>query len=174
MTKEFYTPYMYMLKQEKENINDLYNYRLIGNIFLNEDNLKPENKHYIYIFGLFPCKYIPSAYIPLNYKNLMQNINRINPNKTPLSKIFKNNDTEIAKQLQNKIKQFISKEAIYNNINISKFAIILTFFWSIILLLFNYTLLYYYRASFNYILASILFILLLFSIIWKIIYTVQN
>jgi len=174
MTKEFYTPYMYMLKQEKENINDLYNYRLIGNIFLNEDNLKPENKHYIYIFGLFPCKYIPSAYIPLNYKNLMQNINRINPNKTTLSKIFKNNDTEIAKQLQNKIKQFISKEAIYNNINISKFAIILTFFWSIILLLFNYTLLYYYRASFNYILASILFILMLFSIIWKIIYTVQN
>jgi hypothetical protein len=174
MSKEFYTPYMYMLKQEKENIDNQYNYRLISNIFLNENNFKPDNKHYMYIFGLFPCKYIPSAYIPLNYKNLMQNINRINPTNHVLSKIFNNSDTEIAKQLQNKIKQFISKEAIYNNINISKFAIILMFFWSIILLLFNYILLYYYRASFNYILASILFILLLFSIIWKIIYTVQN
>ena len=77
-------------------------------------------------------------------------------------------------KLSDKIKQFTSKESIYNNMNISRFAIILIFFWSIILLLFNYILLYYYRSSFNYILAFILFILLLFSIIWKIIYTVQN
>ena len=174
MSKEFYTPYMYMLKKEKEDINDQYNYRLISNIFLNEDNFKANNKYYIYIFGLFPCRYIPSAYIPLNYKNLMQNINRINPTHTVLSNIFNKTDSEIAKELQNKIKQFINKDAVYNNLNISKFAIILLFFWSIILLLFNYILLYYYRSSFNYILASILFILLLFSIIWKIIDTVQN
>lgn len=164
MSEEFLTYFNYMLKQEEENKDDKYNYRLISNIFLNNNNFKPENIQYIYIFGLFPCKYIPSAYIPLNYKNSMRNKHNIN-----------GIDIEIdIEKLSDKIKQFTSKESIYNNMNISRFAIILIFFWSIILLLFNYILLYYYRSSFNYILAFILFILLLFSIIWKIIYTVQN
>ena len=170
--KEFQIPYLFMLRQENEDKNNDYNYRLISNIFLNESNFDPKNDHYLYIFGLFPCKYIPSAYIPFNYKKLLQNIKRINPKDIKLSDIFTNEKP--AEELKKRIEKFINKDAIYNKLNLSQFAIILIFYWSIILLLFNYVFLYYYRSVFNYMLAVILFGLLLFSIIWKIIYTVQN
>jgi len=64
ITSEFQKYYFYMLKKEIEDKNYDYNYRLISNIFLNDNNLNSNNDHYIYLFGLFPCKYIPSAYIP--------------------------------------------------------------------------------------------------------------
>ena len=162
-----------MLKKEIEDKNYDYNYRLISNIFLNDNNLNSNNDHYIYLFGLFPCKYIPSAYIPFNYKKLLQNVNRINPKKIiPFTEIF--NEKNIAEQLKKKIENFLNENAAYNKLNLYQFAIILIFYWSIILLLINYIFLYYYRSIFNYMLAAILFILLLFSIIWKMIYTIQN
>jgi hypothetical protein len=117
---------------------------------------------------------MPSAYIPFNYKKLLQNINRINPkNIIKFEEIFKS-DVKVQEELKKRIENFTNKDAIYNKINLSLFAIILIFYWSIILLLFNYIFLYYYRSVFNYMLAVILFGLLLFSIIWKMIYTIQN
>jgi len=170
--KEFQIPYLFMLRHENEDKNNDYNYRLISNIFLNENNFDPKNDHYLYIFGLFPCKYIPSAYIPFNYKKLLQNIKRINPKDIKLSDIFINEKP--AEELKKRIEKFINKDAIYNKLNLSQFAFILIFYWSIILLIFNYVILYYYKTVFNYMLAVILFGLLLFSIIWKMIYTIQN
>lgn len=162
-----------MLKKENEDKNNDYNYRLISNIFLNDNNFNSKNDNYIYLFGLFPCKYIPSAYIPFNYKKLLQNINRINPKKNiPFENIF--NEKNIAEQLKKKIENFLNENATYNKLNLYQFAIILIFYWSIILLLINYIFLYYYRSIFNYILAAILFVLLLFSVVWKMIYTIQN
>jgi hypothetical protein len=166
---EFRNPYLFMLKPSSNDKNNDYNYRLISNIFLNDDNLK-ENKRYLYIFGLLPCKYIPSAYIPLNRKKLLENNNRLDTEITDVFqdvKVFNDN-------FQKKIKQFMNKSAIYNNLNLSTFGIILIIYWSLVLLILNYVVLYYYGSSFNNILATILFILLLFSIIWKMIYTVQN
>lgn len=178
---EFHKPYIYMLKSDDEinnnndNVYNNYRYRLISNIFLNNNNFNPNNEHYLYIFGLFPCKYMPSAYIPFNYKKILQNINRIDySDGTIYNNEFNSNKQIVTTELKNKIKQFINKDSIYNKLNLSYFATILIFFWSIILLLLNYVVLYYYRSSFNYILAIILFILLIFSVIWKIIYTVQN
>jgi hypothetical protein len=168
---EFRNPYLFMLKPSTNDKNNDYNYRLISNIFLNDENLKEINKRYLYIFGLLPCKYIPSAYIPLNRKKLSENNKRLDTEKITdvfqELKVFNDN-------FQKKIKQFMNKSAIYNNLNLSTFGIILIIYWSLVLLILNYVVLYYYGSSFNNILATILFILLLFSIIWKMIYTVQN
>ena len=153
--------------------NNEYNYRLISNIFLNNDNLNTNNKRYLYIFGLFPCKYIPSAYIPLNRKKLLENTKRLDVKSDTVTTVFRN-EAQFTKQFHNKIKQFMTKNTIYNNLNLSVFGIILIIYWSLVLLILNYLMLYYYRTFFNNILAAILFILLLFSIIWKMIYTVQN
>jgi hypothetical protein len=171
---EFRKPYLFMLKPPNDimNINE-YNYRLISNIFLNNDNLNKDNKRYLYIFGLFPCKYIPSAYIPLNRKKLLENTKRLDVKSDTISSIFLN-EQQFNKHFQNKVKQFMNKNTIYNNLNLSVFGIILIIYWSLVLLFLNYVMLYYLRSSFNNILATILLILLLFSIIWKMIYTVQN
>jgi hypothetical protein len=171
---EFRKPYLFMLKPPNDimNINE-YNYRLISNIFLNNDNLNKDNKRYLYLFGLFPCKYIPSAYIPLNRKKLLENTKRLDVKSDTISSIF-HNEQQFNKHFQNKVKQFMNKNTIYNNLNLSVFGIILIIYWSLVLLFLNYVMLYYLRSSFNNILATILLILLLFSIIWKMIYTVQN
>ena len=171
---EFRKPYLFMLKPPNDimNINE-YNYRLISNVFLNNDNLNKDNKRYLYIFGLFPCKYIPSAYIPLNRKKLLENTKRLDVKSDTIRSIFLN-EQQFNKHFQNKIKQFMNKNTIYNNLNLSVFGIILIIYWSLVLLFLNYVMLYYLRSSFNNILATILLILLLFSIIWKMIYTVQN
>ena len=171
---EFRKPYLFMLKPPNDimNINE-YNYRLISNVFLNNDNLNKDNKRYLYIFGLFPCKYIPSAYIPLNRKKLLENTKRLDVKSDTIRSIFLN-EQQFNKHFQNKVKQFMNKNTIYNNLNLSVFGIILIIYWSLVLLFLNYVMLYYLRSSFNNILATILLILLLFSIIWKMIYTVQN
>ena len=174
MGLEFRKPYLFMLKPTNDIMNNNeYNYRLICNVFLNNDNLNKDNKRYLYIFGLFPCKYIPSAYIPLNRKKLLENTNRLDVKPDIIKNIFQN-EVQFNKQFQNKIKQFMNKNTIYNNLNLSVFGIILIIYWSLVLLFLNYLMLYYFRSSFNNILAGILLILLLFSIIWKMIYTVQN
>ena len=174
MGLEFRKPYLFMLKPTNDIMNNNeYNYRLICNVFLNNDNLNKDNKRYLYIFGLFPCKYIPSAYIPLNRKKLLENTNRLDVKPDIIKSIFRN-EAQFNKQFQNKIKQFMNKNTIYNNLNLSVFGIILIIYWSLVLLFLNYLMLYYFRSSFNNILAGILLILLLFSIIWKMIYTVQN
>jgi len=174
MGLEFRKPYLFMLKPTNDIMNNNeYNYRLICNVFLNNDNLNKDNKRYLYIFGLFPCKYIPSAYIPLNRKKLLENTNRLDVKQDIIKSIFRN-EAQFNKQFQNKIKQFMNKNTIYNNLNLSVFGIILIIYWSLVLLFLNYLMLYYFRSSFNNILAGILLILLLFSIIWKMIYTVQN
>ena len=174
MGLEFRKPYLFMLKPTNDIMNNNeYNYRLICNVFLNNDNLNKDNKRYLYIFGLFPCKYIPSAYIPLNRKKLLENTKRLDVKPDIIKSIFQN-EVQFNKQFQNKIKQFMNKNTIYNNLNLSVFGIILIIYWSLVLLFLNYLMLYYFRSSFNNILAGILLILLLFSIIWKMIYTVQN
>ena len=175
MGLEFRKPYLFMLKPTNDIMNNNeYNYRLICNVFLNNDNLNKDNKRYLYIFGLFPCKYIPSAYIPLNRKKLLENTKRLVDVKPDIIKNIFRNEVQFNKQFQNKIKQFMNKNTIYNNLNLSVFGIILIIYWSLVLLFLNYLMLYYFRSSFNNILAGILLILLLFSIIWKMIYTVQN
>ena len=175
MGLEFRKPYLFMLKPTNDIMNNNeYNYRLICNVFLNNDNLNKDNKRYLYIFGLFPCKYIPSAYIPLNRKKLLENTKRLVDVKPDIIKNIFQNEVQFNKQFQNKIKQFMNKNTIYNNLNLSVFGIILIIYWSLVLLFLNYLMLYYFRSSFNNILAGILLILLLFSIIWKMIYTVQN
>ena len=171
---EFRKPYLFMLKPPNDIMkNNEYNYRLISNIFLNNDNLNTNNKRYLYLFGLFPCKYIPSAYIPLNRKKLLENTKRLDVKDSDITNVF-TNKSEFIKQFHNKIKQFTNTNTIYNNLNLSIFGIILIIYWSIVLLFLNYIMLYYYRNYFNNILAAILFILLIFSIVWKMIYTVQN
>jgi hypothetical protein len=175
MGLEFRKPYLFMLKPTNDIMNNNeYNYRLICNVFLNNDNLNKDNKRYLYIFGLFPCKYIPSAYIPLNRKKLLENTKRLEENKSDIIKNIFRDEVQFNKHFQNKIKQFMNKNTIYNNLNLSVFGIILILYWSLVLLFLNYLMLYYFRSSFNNILAGILLILLLFSIIWKMIYTVQN
>lgn len=171
---EFRKPYLFMLKPPDDIMkNNEYNYRLISNIFLNENNLKEENKRYLYIFGLFPCKYIPSAYIPLNRKKLFENFNRLKQTTSNIEELF-GQKKKFETKLQDIIRQFANKISIYNNLNLTLFGIILIFFWALVLLFINYVVLYYLGSSFNNILAFILFVLLLFSIIWKMIYTVQN
>lgn len=171
---EFRKPYLFMLKPPNDIMkNNEYNYRLISNVFLNNDNLNTNNKRYLYLFGLFPCKYIPSAYIPLNRKKLLENTKRLDVKDSDITNVYTNKN-EFIKQFHNKIKQFTNTNTIYNNLNLSIFGIILIIYWSIVLLFLNYVMLYYYRNSFNNILVAILFILLIFSIVWKMIYTVQN
>ena len=124
MGLEFRKPYLFMLKPTNDIMNNNeYNYRLICNVFLNNDNLNKDNKRYLYIFGLFPCKYIPSAYIPLNRKKLLENTNRLDVKPDIIKSIFRN-EAQFNKQFQNKIKQFMNKNTIYNNLNLSVFGII--------------------------------------------------
>lgn len=81
---------------------------------------------------------------------------------------------ELSAKLDKLIKNFRSKHSIYNNLHTTPFVIILIIFWVIVILSFIYIFYYYYSSAFNYILAFILFALLLFAIIFKMFYIVHS
>lgn len=178
--KEFQQPYNYMLYSKEENIDEEYRYRLLSNIFVDTTYRPKNNQKFLYLFGIFPCDNMPASYIPFNYKKLSQNFNRISKNNT-----FTNNDyekvftamnykKELSAKLDKLIKNFKSKHSIYNNLHTTPFVIILIIFWVIVILSFMYIFYYYYSSAFNYILAFILFALLLFAIIFKMFYIVHS
>ena len=179
--KEFQKPYLYRLKSnDKYNEDEEYRYRLLSNLLF-----KPYNERdpeYLYFFGMLPCDLLPSAYIPLNYKNHVRNFNRLTKNdKFPESnyiEIFNENfNINDKKTIKNELKNFLinfeSEHSLYN-FNYLPFIINLIILWTIVIFMIMYISLYYYAELFNYILALILTILLVGSIIWKMIYTLQN
>jgi hypothetical protein len=179
--KEFQQPYNYMLYSKEENRDEEYRYRLLSNIFADTTYSPKDDTKYLYLFGIFPCDNMPASYIPFNYKQLSRNFNRISRNNTftknDYAKVFieyPNYKKELSAKLDRLIKGFRSKHSIYNNLYTTPFVIILIIFWTIVLLSFMYIFYYYYYSAFNYILAFILFSLLLFAIIFKMFYIVHS
>jgi hypothetical protein len=182
---EFQKPYNYMLHSKEENIDEEYRYRLLSNIFVDKAYSPKDDIKYLYLFGIFPCDNMPASYIPFNYKKLSQNFNRISKNnkfkENEYKDVFKNTlpvtanyKKNLSAKLDRLIKAFKSKHSIYNNLHTMPFVIILIIFWTIVILGFMYILYYYYYSVFNYILAFVLFVLLLFAIIFKMFYIVHN
>lgn len=185
--KEFQQPYLYRLKSTNEEDED-YRYRLLSNLLFSPyDEKDPE---YLYFFGIIPCELIPSAYIPLNYKNHSKNFYRLSKNdkfveahyKETYNKIlqgdvkrdFSFNDKKIIKEeLKNMLTKFESNHSIYN-FNYLPMTINIIILWTIVIFMIMYISLYYYAQIFNYILAITVSVLLVLSIIWKMIYTLQN
>ena len=179
---EFRQPYNYMLHSKEENIDEEYRYRLLSNIFVDKSYSPKDDFKFLYLFGIFPCDNMPASYIPFNYKNLSQNFNRISKNNKFKNKEYKevfgvdtvNYKKDLSEKLDKLIKAFKSKHSLYNNLHTMPFIIILIILWTIVILGFMYILYYYYYSVFNYILAFVLFVLLLFAIIFKMFYIVHN
>lgn len=185
--KEFQHPYSYRLKSTNEEDED-YRYRILSNLLFSPyDEKDPE---YLYFFGIIPCELIPSAYIPLNYKNHSKNFYRLSKNdkfveahyKETYNKIlqgdverdFSFDDKKIIKEeLKNMLTNFESNDSIYN-FNYLPMTINIIILWTIVIFMIMYISLYYYAQIFNYILAITVSVLLVLSIIWKMIYTLQN
>lgn len=185
--KEFQQPYLYRLKSTNEEDED-YRYRLLSNLLFSPyDEKDPE---YLYFFGIIPCELIPSAYIPLNYKNHSKNFYRLSKNdkfveahyKETYNKILQgdvesdfsfDNKKIIKEELKNMLTNFESNDSIYN-FNYLPMTINIIILWTIVIFMIMYISLYYYAQIFNYILAITVSVLLVLSIIWKMIYTLQN
>ena len=76
---EFQKPYLYRLKSnDKYNEDEEYRYRLLSNLLFTPYNER--DPEYLHFFGMLPCDLLPSAYIPLNYKNHVRNFNRLSKN----------------------------------------------------------------------------------------------
>ena len=179
--KEFQTPYLYRLETASDDNNDEeYRYRLLSNLLFTPYNEK--DPEYLHFFGMLPCDLLPSAYIPLNYKNHVRNFNRLSKNdKFPESNYkeifddnFNMNDKNLIKEELKKYLVNFESEHSLHNFNYLPIIINLIILWTIVIFMIMYILLYYYAELFNYILALILTILLVGSIIWKMIYTLQN
>ena len=181
-TAEFQKPFSYRLKViDDEDNNYSYRYRLLNNLSTIPYNVI--NPEYSYFFGIFPCEYIPSAYIPFNYKKFSHNFNRISKNDNftneQYKKIFgnfKNNDEDkiiIREKIKNILRDFENKKSLYN-VDILPLAINLIIIWTFTIIIGMYIIFYYYSEIFNYILAGILILALAIAIILKMIYTIQN
>ena len=179
--KEFQKPYLYRLKKnDKYNEDEKYRYRLLSNLLFTPYNER--DPEYLHFFGMLPCDLLPSAYIPLNYKNHVRNFNRLSKNdKFPESNYkeifddkFNMNDKNLIKEEIKKYLVNFESEHSLHNFNYLPIIINLIILWTIVIFMIMYILLYYYAELFNYILALILTILLVGSIIWKMIYTLQN
>ena len=185
--KEFQQPYLYRLKSTNEEDED-YRYRLLSNLlFMPYSDRDPK---YLYFFGIIPCELIPSAYIPLNYKNHSKNFYRLSKNDKfveahykdtykPITKSTGNVDFSfdekkiIKEELKNMLTKFESDDSLYN-FNYLPMTINIIILWTIVIFMIMYISLYYYAQIFNYILAITVSVLLVLSIIWKMIYTLQN
>jgi hypothetical protein len=178
---EFQKPYLYRLKSnDKYNEDEEYRYRLLSNLLF-----KPYNERdpeYLHFFGMLPCDLLPAAYIPLNYKNHIRNFNRLSKNdkysEADYKEIFNDNfnindKKTIKEELKKYLINFESKHSLYN-FNYVPLTINLIILWTIVIFMIMYISLYYYAELFNYVIAIILTILLVGSIIWKMIYTLQN
>lgn len=178
---EFQKPYLYRLKsKDKYNEDEEYRYRLLSNLLLTSYNQR--DPEYLYFFGMLPCDLLPSAYIPLNYKNHLRNFNRLSKNdkfsednyKDIFNDNFNINDKKaIKEELKKYLISFESEHSLYN-FNYVPLTINLIILWTIVIFMIMYISLYYYAELFNYVIAIILTILLVGSIIWKMIYTLQN
>jgi len=185
--KEFQQPYLYRLKSTNDE-DEEYRYRILSNLLFSPyDEKDPE---YLYFFGIIPCELIPSAYIPLNYKNHSKNFYRLSKNdkfveahyKETYNKILQgdvesdfsfDNKKIIKEELKNMLTNFESNDSIYN-FNYLPMTINIIILWTIVIFMIMYISLYYYAQIFNYILAITVSVLLVLSIIWKMIYTLQN
>jgi hypothetical protein len=185
--KEFQQPYLYRLKSANDE-DEEYRYRILSNLLFTPYNDK--DPEYLYFFGIFPCELIPSAYIPLNYKNHSKNFYRLSKNdkfveahykeiynqikKSSGNVDFSFNDKKIIKEeLKNMLTKFESHDSLYN-FNYLPMTINILILWTIVIFMIMYISLYYYAQIFNYILAITVTVLLVLSIIWKMIYTLQN
>lgn len=185
--KEFQQPYLYRLKSTNDE-DEEYRYRILSNLLFTPYNER--DPEYLYFFGIIPCELIPSAYIPLNYKNHSKNFYRLSKNdkfveahyKDTYNKITKStgnvdfsfNDKKIIKdELKNMLTKFESHGSLYN-FNYLPMTINIIILWTIVIFMIMYISLYYYAQIFNYILAITVSVLLVLSIIWKMIYTLQN
>tara|TARA_B100000795_G_scaffold267948_1_gene253831 strand:+ start:1636 stop:2265 length:630 start_codon:yes stop_codon:yes gene_type:complete len=148
-------------------------------------NYTSKDKKYICFFALLPCDLFPSAYIPLNYKNYSYNFNRISKGDKFCANDYKNvynlpteesYETSIKKNIKKSLKDILikidSNKELYNY-DYSLFSLSLFIIWSIVILNLIYIYYYYFNNIFNYVLAGIIVISLIFSIIWKMIYTIQ-
>lgn len=179
--KEFQTPYLYRLETASDDNNDEeYRYRLLSNLLFTPYNEK--DPEYLHFFGMLPCDLLPSAYIPLNYKNHVRNFNRLTKNdkfsvnnyKDIFRDEFNISDKKtIKEELKNMLTNFESNDSIYN-FNYLPMTINIIILWTIVIFMIMYISLYYYAQIFNYILAITVSVLLVLSIIWKMIYTLQN
>jgi hypothetical protein len=177
--KEFQVPYLYMLKSLDYNVDEIYRYRLITQSLLKKyDEKDPE---YLYLFGLLPCDLIPAAYIPFNYKNFTRNFNRISKNDLFRLEHYKKvygdgfelpQKDAIKKKFNEILKDFDNPHTLYN-FEFLYFTMNIIILWIFVVVLFMYIFCYYYNNVFNYIMAGIIFALLTFSIVWKMIYTMQ-
>ena len=178
---EFQKPYLYRLKsKDKYDEDEEYRYRLLSNLLFTSYNQR--DPEYLYFFGMLPCDLLPSAYIPLNYKNHLRNFNRLSKNdkfsednyKDIFNDNFNINDKKaIKEELKKYLISFESEHSLYN-FNYVPLTINLIILWTIVIFMIMYISLYYYAELFNYVIAIILTILLVGSIIWKMIYTLQN
>lgn len=179
--KEFQKPYLYRLKSnDKYNNDEEYRYRLLSNLlFTPYSQRDPE---YLHFFGILPCELLPAAYLPMNYKNHIRNFNRLSKNdkyseadyKDIFNDNFNINDKKsIKEELKKILINFESKDSLYN-FNYLPLTINLIILWTIVIFTIMYISLYYYAELFNYVIAIILTMLLVGSIIWKMIYTLQN
>jgi hypothetical protein len=185
--KEFQQPYLYRLKSTNDE-DEEYRYRILSNLLFTPYNER--DPEYLYFFGIIPCELIPSAYIPLNYKNHSKNFYRLSKNdkfveahyKDTYKQITKStgnvdfsfNDKKIIKEeLKNMLTKFESHGSLYN-FNYLPMTINIIILWTIVIFMIMYISLYYYAQIFNYILAITVSVLLVLSIIWKMIYTLQN
>lgn len=185
--KEFQQPYLYRLKSTNDE-DEEYRYRILSNLLFTPYNDK--DTEYLYFFGIIPCELIPSAYIPLNYKNHSKNFYRLSKNdkfveahyKETYNQIKKSsgnvdfsfNDKKIIKEeLKNMLTKFESHGSLYN-FNYLPMTINIIILWTIVIFMIMYISLYYHAQIFNYILAITVSVLLVLSIIWKMIYTLQN
>lgn len=177
--KEFQQPYLYRLKSTNDE-DEEYRYRILSNLLFTPYNER--DPEYLYIFGIIPCELIPSAYIPLNYKNHSKNFYRLSKNdkfveahyKETYDVDFSFGDKKIIKEeLKNMLTKFESHGSLYN-FNYLPMTINIIILWTIVIFMIMYISLYYYAQIFNYILAITVSVLLVLSIIWKMIYTLQN
>lgn len=178
---EFQKPYLYRLKSnDKYNEDEEYRYRLLSNLLFTPYNER--DPEYLHFFGMLPCDLLPSAYIPLNYKNHVRNFNRLSKNDkfsvNNYNDIFSDefnisDKKKIIEELKKYLIDFESEHSLYN-FNYLPLTINLIILWTIVIFMTMYISLYYYAELFNYVIAIILTILLVGSIIWKMIYTLQN
>jgi hypothetical protein len=178
---EFQTPYLYRLETASDdNEDEEYRYRLLSNLLFTPYNER--DPEYLHFFGMLPCDLLPSAYIPLNYKNHVRNFNRLtkndkfsvdNYNDIFIDEFNITNKKKINEDIKKYLVNFESEKSLYN-FNYLPFTINLIILWTIVIFMIMYISLYYYAELFNYVLAIILTMLLVGSIIWKMIYTLQN
>jgi len=178
--QEFQQPYLYRLKSTNEE-DENYRYRLLSNLLFTPYNER--DPEYLYFFGIIPCELIPSAYIPLNYKNHSKNFYRLSKNDKFVEAHYKdtynkedfsfNDKKKFKEDLKKMLTDFESHDSLYN-FNYLPMTINIIILWTIVIFMIMYISLYYYAQIFNYILAITVSILLVLSIIWKMIYTLQN